>query len=81
MRKSRPSAMHELAPAEAAGALRVGPGRGRRAEHRAFGLLHRLAGEEVVERVRHLQHDVLDPADARAPSRRASATQGLKFQP
>ena len=62
--EEEPERVDELAPAEPAGALRVGPGRGRRAEHRALGLLHRLAGEEVLERVRHLQDDVLDPADA-----------------
>ena len=56
--------VNELAPAEAAGALRIGPGRGWRPEQRALRLLHRLPGEEIVERVRHLENDVLDPPDA-----------------
>ena len=28
-----------------------------------LGFLHRLAGKEVLQRGRHLQHDVLDPPD------------------
>ncbi len=72
--------MDELAPAEAAGALRIGPGRGRRAEHGALGLLHRLAGEEVVESIGHLQDDMLDRADA-AHQTAGIGQPGPKFQP
>src|SRR6185437_15465166 len=61
--KEEAERVNELAPAETAGALRIGPGRGGRPEHRAFSLLHRLAREEVVERVRHLKDDVLDAPD------------------
>ena len=69
-----------VGPSRSRRRLRIGPGRGRRAEHRAFRLHHRLSREEIVERIRHLQDDVLDPADPVA-SRRASSVQGLKFQP
>ena len=70
MRKSRPSGCTSWPQPKPPARLRVGPGRGRRAEHRALRLLHRLAGEEIVERIRHLQDDVLDPPDAlRQPPR------------
>ena len=62
--EQEPERVDELAPTEAARPFRVGPGRRRRAEHRALGLLHRLAGEQVLERIGHLQDDMLDPADA-----------------
>ena len=55
--------MDELAPAEAAGGLRVGPGRGGRAKHRTFGLQHRPARKKIIQRIRHLQHDVFDLAN------------------
>ena len=63
MRNNNPKRMHELTPAIASRPPGIGPGRRRRTEHLPFGFLHRLTGEEVLERGGHLQHDMLDAAD------------------